>query len=232
MLMPMLASAQTKVVIDGIWYNLNAETKQAEVTYKGSSYYAYSNEYSGSITILAIVKYDGAEYSVTSIGEGTFYDCSSLTDITIPESVTSIGEYAFANCPELTDVFCYAESVPNTATDAFDGSYPEYATLHVPESAVGRYKSITPWSNFGKIVPLTEEEAAISNARASRIKVQGHRGTLRITGTTQGEAISVYTTGGTLAAQESAEGDETLITLPTGQVYIVKVADKVVKISM
>ena len=53
--------------------------------------------------------------------------------------------------------------------------------------------------------------------RASRaIKVQGHRGTLRITGTTQGEAISVYTTGGTLVAQESAEGDETLITLPTG----------------
>ena len=77
-----------------------------------------------------------------------------------------------------------------------------------------------------------EDNAIVANARARAIKVQGHRGTLRITGTTEGEAISVYTTGGTLAAQESAEGDETLITLPTDQVYIVTVADKVVKIGM
>ena len=78
----------------------------------------------------------------------------------------------------------------------------------------------------------TEDNTMVANTTASAIKVQGHRGTLRITGTTQGEAISVYTTGGTLVAQESAEGDETLITIPTGQVYIVTVADKVVKIGM
>ena len=78
----------------------------------------------------------------------------------------------------------------------------------------------------------TEDNTMVANTTARAIKVQGHQGTLRITGTTEGEAISVYTTGGTLVAQESAEGDETLITIPTGQVYIVTVADKVVKIGM
>lgn len=72
----------------------------------------------------------------------------------------------------------------------------------------------------------------VAKAQASRIKVQGHRGTLRVTGATEGDGISVYTTDGTLVTQESAEESDTEITLPTGQVYIVKVADKVVKIGM
>ena len=62
--------------------------------------------------------------------------------------------------------------------------------------------------------------------------MQGHRGTLRVTGAAEGDAISVYTIDGMLVTQESAEESETLLTLPTGQVYIVKVADKVVKIGM
>ena len=82
------------------------------------------------------------------------------------------------------------------------------------------------------VVAYEKDNTAIENASASRIKVQGHHGTLRITGATEGDDISVYTTGGTLVAQESAEESETELTLPTGQVYIVTVADKVVKIGL
>lgn len=35
--------------------------------------------------------------------------------------------------------------------DTFDGSYIEFATLHVPASVIGEYQSRTPWKNFGTI---------------------------------------------------------------------------------
>ncbi len=116
--------------------------------------------------------------SVTSIGSSAFYKCSGLTSVTIPNSVTSIGgaafEYcsgltsvtigsgvksisseAFANCSELTDVYCYAENVPSTPTNAFNNSYIEHATLHVPDASVNSYKSTEPWKNFKSIVSLS-----------------------------------------------------------------------------
>ena len=65
-LLPLLASAEKleKIEIDGICYNLNTVSKQAEVT--------RSYLYMGSITIPATVTYDGVEYRVTSIGEDAF----------------------------------------------------------------------------------------------------------------------------------------------------------------
>ena len=42
--------------------------------------------------------------SVTSIGERAFYDCTGLTSVTIPNSVTSIGGYAFFCCYNLTSI--------------------------------------------------------------------------------------------------------------------------------
>ena len=81
-----------------------------------------------------------------------FSGCSSLTSVNIGNSVKNIGEKAFADCAELTDVYCHAESVPATESDAFDGSYIDYATLHVPAASVEQYKATAPWSNFGAIV--------------------------------------------------------------------------------
>ena len=37
-----------------------------------------------------------------TIGYGAFYECKSLSEITIPENVTSVGSSAFQNCDALT----------------------------------------------------------------------------------------------------------------------------------
>ncbi len=92
--------------------------------------------------------------SVTSIGSYAFTVCSSLTSITIPNSVTYIGKYAFSCCDQLTDVYCYAKKVPSTDATTFDDSYINYATLHVPESAIESYKAKAPWNGFQKIVSI------------------------------------------------------------------------------
>ena len=96
--------------------------------------------------------------SVTNIRDFAFQYCSGLTSVTIGNSVRSIGKEAFRDCPELLDVYCYAEKVPSTYSNAFEGSYPEYITLHVPDASIESYKATTPWSSFGKIVGLSGEE--------------------------------------------------------------------------
>ena len=78
--------------------------------------------------------------------------------MTIPETVTTIYESAFKNCSELTDVYCFATSVPSTNSNAFEGSYIDYVTLHVPQDAIEDYRNTAPWSGFGQIVALTDND--------------------------------------------------------------------------
>ena len=54
-----------------------------------------------------------------SIGEGAFYACSSLTEVTIPESVKSIGQQAFFSCTALEKV-TIGEGVESIGHYAFD----------------------------------------------------------------------------------------------------------------
>ena len=82
--------------VDGIFYNiLNSTDLTVEVTYEGYSSNSYKEEYSGVVIIPSSVTYNSRTYSVTSIGNYAFEDCSSLTSVTIPNSVTSIGYEAF-----------------------------------------------------------------------------------------------------------------------------------------
>ena len=91
--------------VNGIFYNKNEdENNTASVTYKGSSYDAYANEYSGAVTIPSEVTYEGITYSVTSIDYRAFYNCSGLTSVVIPNSVTYIGSSAFSCCSGLESI--------------------------------------------------------------------------------------------------------------------------------
>ena len=92
--------------------------------------------------------------SVTSIEEKGFSGCSELTEIRIGEGIKDIGAQAFANCQKLEDVWCYAVKYPTTATDAFQDSYIDYVTLHVPTAGLKQYAATEPWSGFMQVVPI------------------------------------------------------------------------------
>ena len=58
---------------------------------------------SGAPTEVVIPRKIG-DVTVEHIADRVFYDCSSLTSVTIPESVTSIGEKAFYMCRKLKSI--------------------------------------------------------------------------------------------------------------------------------
>ena len=118
-LLPLVASAHDIEVknADGvtIYYNYINDGTELEVTFRGSNYDSYSNEYQGNVAIPEEVTYMNRTRKVTSIGEGVFYDCSGLTSVTIPNSVTSIGRGAFYKCYRLTSI-----TIPNSVTSIGD----------------------------------------------------------------------------------------------------------------
>ena len=111
-LLSALSASAYAFKVDGIAYNKNGDGK--------SVYVAYGGDYTGPVTIPERVTYDGATYSVTTIGDYAFSDCTGLTSVTIPSSVTSIGKSAFSGCTGLTSV-----TIPNSVTEigwsAFEG---------------------------------------------------------------------------------------------------------------
>ncbi len=62
--------------------------------------------------------------SVTSIGQEVFSDCRSLTNITIPNSVTSIGSNAFGYCRSLTNIV-----IPSSVTSIGDHAFYDCESL-------------------------------------------------------------------------------------------------------
>ena len=107
--------------VDGLYYYLDTDNHQAQVTYKTYKPYGL---YTGSITIPSSITYDDISYDVTSIGSSVFEGCSSLTSITIPNSVTSIGGSAFYGCSGLTSV-----TIPNSVTSIGDGAFSGCSSL-------------------------------------------------------------------------------------------------------
>ena len=105
------------VPIGDLFYNLEASTRTATVTYS-------SSKYTGSITIPETVTSGDTIYSVKSVGYWAFSGCSGLTSITIPNSVTSIGNFAFENCSGLTSV-----TIPNSVTSIGDYAFSECTSL-------------------------------------------------------------------------------------------------------
>lgn len=97
-----VASYADGTLINGICYNLNSTTKEAEVANK---------EYKGDINIPATVNNKGTTYNVTSIGYFAFNENKELTSVTIPNSVTHISSRAFRKCTKLKSI-----TIPKSVT--------------------------------------------------------------------------------------------------------------------
>ena len=101
-----------------------------------------NNFVSGDVVIPSSVTNNGTPYSVTSIGESAFENCSGLTSVTIPNSVTSIGVWAFYECSGLTSI-----TIPNSVTSIGESAFSWCSSLTsvtIPNSVT----SIGMWAFF------------------------------------------------------------------------------------
>ncbi|MBR5086729.1 MAG: leucine-rich repeat protein [Muribaculaceae bacterium] len=112
-MIPSAASAYTynfDFMVDGLCYNINSDGTSVTVTYQGTGQYGYGYaNLSGILDIPSTVANNGVSYTVTSIGEYAFSNCTGLTSVDIPNTVADIGQAAFWGCIGLTSV-----NIPNS----------------------------------------------------------------------------------------------------------------------
>lgn len=152
--------------------------------------------------------------SVTGIGWGAFSGCSNLSSVTIGSGIKTIDNESFATCTGLTDVYCYADNVPITSTNAFNGSNVENATLYVPKALIETYKDVAPWNSCKALTALDDGTPEILKCATPTINYI--RGKLHFDCETQG-----VTFHHTITSPSYEEGKENDFALSTR--YIVKV---------
>lgn len=87
-------------------------------------------QYSGDIVIASTVMYEGKSYPVTVLNYQCFYQCSSLTSVTLPNSITEIKYSAFNNTTNLNSV-TFGTGLTTIGESAFKGS--GISSIVIPE---------------------------------------------------------------------------------------------------
>ena len=96
---------------NGIYYKISGAT--VGVT-------AGDTKYSGTVTIPATVTNNGTTYTVTSIANSCFYDCTSLEEVKLGANITAIGYRAFYGCSNLTSINLN-DKIKTLSEQAFSG---------------------------------------------------------------------------------------------------------------
>ena len=144
--------------VNGIYYYLVGT--EAYVTYKGTHGYTILNDYAGSIVIPETITYDGNTYTVTTIYDKAFYDCSSVTSVSLPNTIQKIGPTAFSGCSQLAAI-----TIPNSVTYIGNGAFSNCTSL----------TSITIPNNVTEI-----GNAAFNRCNATNLVIEDGESTLKL----------------------------------------------------
>ena len=105
-----LGAYAERVKIDDLYYELDTSTRTATLTCQNTTTSNYAS-LPASVTVPESVSYNGISFSVTTISDRAFANCTALESISIPATVTKIGgtyssasHLPFYNCTSLKKV--------------------------------------------------------------------------------------------------------------------------------
>ena len=127
------------------------ENEDGELSYEEA---AAVTDLGAVFTGSSILAFNELQYftSLENIANSAFNGCASLKLITIPDSVTSIGDGAFYRCTSLTEVYCKAKTPPALGgTYVFDNN-GSGRKIYVPTGSVNAYKSATRWNEYASAI--------------------------------------------------------------------------------
>ena len=159
------------LVEQGVNYRIYMVEDRAEIVAKSDG------SYSGDVTCVASIVFEGHRFVVSDISEAAFKGCKKLTGIvlpdqlqhigkqafrdcwqlkavTLPKTLETIGAEAFQYCTSLATITCLCVDVPDADLSAFNNMNLNRAVLYVPEVSIDLYSTTAPWNAFGSILPV------------------------------------------------------------------------------
>ena len=80
---------------------------------------------------------------------------ASISAITLPASLIDLGDDTFRDCKSLTDIYSYASTPPVCHSGVWEYGFDRSAcTVHVPASVVEDYQNANEWRDMGRIVGI------------------------------------------------------------------------------
>ena len=120
-------------------------------------------------------------------------------------------------------IYCPMNTPPDCFGLQFTDETYSYGQLFVPQGTESKYSKVDPWRNF---INVTEMDASVGNIADENIIINGHNGSIVITGAADNAMVEVYDMAGTAAYRGTGK---TVSGLPGG-VYIVRVSGKTAKV--
>ena len=150
--------------------------------------------------------------SVTSIGNGAFNNCRILTSITIPNSMTSIGTGAFINCVGLKQLILFPLSPPTLGKNVMPSTISK---IYVPKSSKAAYQAAENWSAFAS--KIVSDNLYLSFVRFNQKNKEYIDDVVRKDISLKQDNIKIYKLEQNLSISPSSEKTFSLITYTMGR---------------